>query len=83
MHQIVFKYMEKSCETFLEKIVLFDETFFEIERKQPEISNKRALGLNCFIIDSERKHARYTLKRGRILEDAVRKTVSSKLAKKM
>ncbi|GBP13566.1 Exonuclease [Eumeta japonica] len=106
MHQLVLKYKEKSCETFLQKIVLSNETIAEIEEETKEqhqnslwfelrygrITASRAFefsrckkndgSLMSLIMGGSIPDTR-AMKRGRLLENEVRKTVGKKLGKKI
>ncbi|GBP42998.1 Exonuclease [Eumeta japonica] len=103
---LVLKYKEKSCETFLQKIVLSNETIAEIEEETKEqhqnslwfelrygrITASRAFefsrckkndgSLMALIMGGSIPDTR-VMKRGRLLENEVRKTVGKKLGKKI
>jgi hypothetical protein len=106
MHQLVLKYKEKSCETFLEKIVLSNETIAKIEEETREqhqnslwfeLCNGRITASRAFEFSRCKKNDgslialimggsipdTSAMKRGRILENEVRKTVSNILGKKI
>ncbi|KAL0829617.1 hypothetical protein ABMA28_003123 [Loxostege sticticalis] len=104
MHKLVFKYKEKSCDTFLEKLVLTHADVKLIEEKTRQqsqssvwyelrygrITASRAYELSrCSTSDGTlialimggRIPDTHAMKRGRMLEDEVRETVSTKLGK--
>ncbi|KAL0861405.1 hypothetical protein ABMA27_008949 [Loxostege sticticalis] len=104
MHKLVFKYKEKSCDTFLEKLVLTDADVKLIEEKTRQqsqssvwyelrygrITASRAYefsrcstsdGTLIALIMGGRIPDTHAMKRGRMLEDKVRETVSTKLGK--
>lgn len=106
MHQLVLKFKDKSCDTFLEKLILIitDAVIIKIEEETREqhqnslwfelrygrITASRAFefsrcktddGTLLSLIMGGKIPDTPAMKRGRILEDEVRKTVSIKLGK--
>ncbi|XP_063893189.1 uncharacterized protein LOC135117617 [Helicoverpa armigera] len=104
MHKLILKYKEKSCDIFLEKLVLTDADVKLIEEKTRQqnkssvwyelrygrITASRAYeftrcntndGTLIAQIMGGRIPDTHAIKRGRMLEDEVRETVSSKLRK--
>ncbi|CAG9759600.1 unnamed protein product [Ceutorhynchus assimilis] len=106
MHKLVLKYKERSCDTFLEKMVLTDTDISSIEKetrgqhksslwhelRYGRITASRAYefsrcktsdGTLISLIMGGKIPDTLAMKRGRILEEEVRKTVSTKLGKKI
>ncbi|KOB68049.1 Alkaline nuclease [Operophtera brumata] len=106
MHKLVLKYKEKSCDTFLKKIVLTDGDVIKVEEETRDqhqsylwheirygrVTASRAYefsrcktsdGTLIALIMGGKLPDTSAMKRGRMLEDKVRKTVSTRLGKKI
>jgi len=106
MDNLVLKYNERSCDTFLERVILSDADINNVEKETREqhksklwyelrygrVTASRAYefsrcktsdGTLMAVIMGGKIPDTITMKRGRILEDDVRRTVSANLGKKL